>query len=225
VILEVSPGREPALSLETETPQDLTLALDPDLEIVTDLVKPMGLAVPFRGDLLTWRARLPESHRTVEIASSRHGLVLIVTPARGQATELFPETLSLPLASLELTEESPQASAPASSLRDKASLSYPEYPDIPAVTIEKDEAVDLSGLSQARLRRLELNTEKGTLHAVFDGIAKRVASGDRTSARDNRLTLYHTFRYSWRWGLVVVVATWLVSTTWAAFGVWKTLQG
>jgi hypothetical protein len=53
---------------------------------------------------------------------------------------------------------------------------------------------------------------------IFDGIAKRVATGDRTSARDNRLTLYHTFRYSWRWGLIAVVAAWLASMTWRRSG-------
>lgn len=224
VILEVSPGREPALSLETGTPQDLTLALGPDLEIVTDLIEPEGLTVPFRGDLLTWRARLPEARRTLEIASSGHGLVLIVTPARGQAAELFPETLNLPLAALELSEENPRERAPSSSLRARANLSYPEYPAIPAVAIEKDEAVDLQGFSQARLRHLALDPGKGTLHAVFAGTARRVASGDRTSVRDNRLTLYHTFRHSWRLGLLAVAATWLVSTTWAAFGAWRKLR-
>lgn len=227
-ILEISPGQEPALILEVETPQDLSLALGPDLELVTDLVEPEGLAIPFRGDLQTWRVRLPESRRTFEIASGEHGLVLIVTPARGQAAELFPENLKLPLASLELSEESPQEGPKerslVSSLRDKASLSYPEYPAVPAVTIEKDEAVGLGGLSRARLRSLALDAEKGTLHAVFDGIAERVATGDRTSARDHRLTLYHTFRYSWRWGLIAVVAVWLASTTWTAYGVWKKLQ-
>jgi hypothetical protein len=224
VILEVSPGQEPALSLEVETPQGLNLALGPDLELVAEFVKPEGLAVPFRGDLLTWRVRLPESRRTLAITSGTHGMVLIVTLARGQAAELFPERLKLPLASLELSEEDPQERSPTSSLRDKASLSYLDYPAVPAVTIEKDEAVDLSGLSQARLRSLALNPEKGTLQVVFDGIAQRVATGDRTSARDNRLTLYHTFRYSWRWGLIAATAAWLASTVWTAFGIWKKLQ-
>lgn len=224
VILEVSPSQEPALSLEVETPQNLNLALGSDLELVTEFVKAEGLAVPFQGDLLTWRVRLPESRRTLAITSGEHGMILIVTPARGQTAELFPERLKLPLASLELSEENPQEKSLASSLRDKASLSYLDYPAVPPVTIEKDEAIDLSGLSQAQLRSLELNAEKGTLHVVFDGIAKRVATGDRTSTRDNRLTLYHTFRYSWRWGLIAVAAMWLATTVWAVFGVWKKLQ-
>ncbi|HSJ74944.1 MAG TPA: TIR domain-containing protein, partial [Gemmatimonadales bacterium] len=226
VILEISPGREPALSLEVETPQNLNLTLGPDLELVTDHVEPEGLALPFRGDLQTWRVRLPKARRTFEVTSSKAGMVLIVTPARHQAAELFPEKLGLLLASLELTEEDPQARTRVSSLRDTARLSYPDYPDVQPVIIPKDEAVDFAGLRNARLRRLTLDDRKGTLHVVFEATATdRLASGDRTSARDNRLMLYHTFRYSWRWGLIAVAAAWLVSTTWAAFGVWKQLRG
>lgn len=223
VVLEVSPGREPALSLEIETPQDLSLALGPDLEVVTDFVEPAGIAVPFPGDLLTWRARLPEARRTLEITSGEHGLVLIVTPARDQLAKLFREPLDLPLASVELLEEDLEGRL-TSPLRDKASLSYPDYPAVPAVTLQKDEAVGLGGLSQARLRSLELDAGKGALRARFDGVAKRATSRSGAFASDRRLTLFHAFRYSWRWGTIAVAAAWIVSTSWVAFEARKKLQ-
>lgn len=224
VVLEISPGREPALSLDIETPQHLSLALGRDLELVADFIEPEGIAVPFQGDLLTWRARLPEGNRTLEITSGEHGLALIVTPARGQDAELFREPLDLPLDSVELLEEDLEGTL-TTPLRDKATLSYPDFPGIPAVTIEKDEFVGLGGLSQARLRSLELDTEKGgALRAHFDGKVEQAASRAGGFTRDHRLTLFHTFRYGWRWRLIAVAAAWLVSTTWAAFGVWKKLQ-
>ncbi len=222
-ILEVLPGQAPALSLEIETPQDLHLALGSDLEMVTEFIEPEGISVPFRGDLMTWRARLPEARRALEITSGEHGMILIVTPARGQVAELFRDPLDLPLASVELLAEDLEGTF-TSPLRDKASLSYPDYPAVPAVTIEKDEVVGLGGLSQARLRSLELDTEKGALRARFDGVVEHAASRAGAFASDHRLTLFHTFRHSWRWGLIAAVAAWLVSTTWAAFGIWKKLQ-
>ena len=223
VIFEISPGRETALSLEIGTPQELSLALGPDLELVTEFVEPEGIVVPFPGDLLTWRARLPEAHRTLEISSGEHGMLLIVTPARNQPAGLFREPLDLPLASVELLAEDLEGTF-TSPLSDKASLSYPDYPAVPAVTIEKDEAVGLGGLSQAQLRSLELDAEKGVLRARFDGIAEQATSRAGAFARDHRLTLFHTFRHSWRWGLIAAAAAWIVSTTWAALGVWKKLQ-
>jgi hypothetical protein len=223
VILEMSPGLESAVSLEVETPQDLNLSVGTNLELVADFVKPEGFTVPFQGDLLTYRARLPESRRSFEITSGEHGLALIVTPASDQLGELFADPLDLPLSSLEALQESLEG-ALVSPLRDKATLSYPEYPDVPAVTIDKDEVVGLGGLSQARLRSLDLDPKVGALRVRFDGIANRAASRSGEFARDHRLTLFHAFRYSWRWGLIAVVATWLASTTWAAFEVWKKLQ-
>lgn len=223
VVIEISPGREPALSLEMETPQNLSLALGPDLELVADFMKPEGIAVPFSGDLLTWRARLPEARRTLDIMSDEHGLVLIVTPARDQLAELFREQLELPLASVELLGENLEGEL-TSPLRDKASLSYPDYPAAPVVIIEKDEAVGFGGLSQARLTRLELDAKNGALRARFAGIAERATSKSGGFARDHRLTIADTFVYSRRWSLVAIVAAWLVSTTWAAVEVFKNLQ-
>jgi hypothetical protein len=224
VVLEISPGREPALSLEIETPQKLSFVVGPDLEIVTDFIKPEGITVPFPGDLLTWRARLPESRRSLEITSGEHGMVLIVTPTQDQAAQLFREPLDLPLASVETLEENLEGTL-TSPLRDNVTLSYPDYPGIPAVTIEKDEAVGLGGLSQARLRSLTFDAGKGALRARFDGVVKHAASrSGELPANDHRLTLYHTFRYSWRWRLIGMVAVGIASAALAAFEIWNKLR-
>ncbi len=222
VVLEVSPGREPALGIEIAAPQELiSLALDGlDLELVADLVEPAGLAVPFSGSPLTWRARLPESRRTLDLTSSGQGLILVVTPERGRPADLFRQPLDLPLAAVELLMEDLEGPL-ASPLRERATLTYPDYPGVPPVTIESDEALGLGGLSQARLRSLAFDTEIGALRARFDGIAKRATSRAGEFDHDHRLTLFHTFRYSWRWGPIAIAAAWLFSTTWAAFEVWK----
>ncbi|HBL28414.1 MAG TPA: hypothetical protein DD490_16400 [Acidobacteria bacterium] len=224
VILEVSPGREPSLSLEIETPQALSLTLRPDLEIVTDLVEAEGVRVPFSGGPLTWRARLPASRPTFELRSGATGLVLILTPARGQAGGIFRDPLDLPLASVELLAEDLEG-ALTSPLRDQASLTYPGYPAAPAVTIEKEEAVGLAGLSQARLTRLALDPEKGAMDVRFDGIVERAASKSGDFVADHRLTVADTFLYSRRWKLIALAAAWLVSTTWAAFEARRQLRG
>jgi len=220
VILEVSPGRPPALRLEIGTPQELNLLLGRDLKFVADFVEPEGIALPFPGNLHTWRAQLPEGRRTLHLTSGEQGLVLIVTAARG--TQLFRSPLDLPLASVELLQEELEGPL-TSALRDKARLSYPEYPAIPAVTIEPDEAIGLGGLAQTRLQSLDFDTGQGMLRARLDGIAERATSRAGAFTRDHRLTLFHTFRYSWRWGLIAVAAAWLVSTTLAAVEVWKKL--
>ena len=89
--------------------------------------------------------------------------------------------------------------------------------------IEKDEAVGLGELSQSRLKSLAFDAGKGVLRVRFDGIVGHAASKSGEFTRDHRLTLYDTFRYRWRWGLIALAAVWLVSTA-AALGVRKKLQ-
>lgn len=223
VVLEASPGREPAVSAEIGTPQDLHLALGQDLELVADLVKPDGIHLPFPGDLLTFRARLPEAHRMIEVTSGEHGLVLIVTPPRDQLAGLFAEPLDLPLSSVEMLEEDLDGRL-VTPLRDKATLSYPDYPDIPAVTLKQEDAVGLGGLSDARLLSFRFDTEKGALRATFDGKARRVNTLAGALKTDRRLTLFQTLRYDWLWQAMAAAATWLVATTWAVFKAWQEIR-
>ena len=72
--------------------------------------------------------------------------------------------------------------------------------------------------------RSSADAGKGALRALFDGVAERATSRSGEFASDRRLTLFHTFRYSWRWGTIAVAAAWIVSTTWVAFEARKKLQ-
>jgi len=223
VILEVSPSREPAVSLEIETPQSLHIAVGPALELTADFAMPEGIPVPFQITPLTWRARIPKG-RLLDVTSSERGLVLIVTPARGRAEDVFPEKPELPLTSLELLEENLRSGDLASPLSGPATLSYPDYPDVPPVTIQPNEKLGLGGLERATLTHLSFDAGKSVLQVGFDGIAERPVSQAGEFVRDHRLTLFHTVRHRWRWALIAVAGAWLVSTSWTVFEVWKKLQ-
>src|SRR5262249_51593014 len=153
---------------------------------------PESFAVPFQGDLQIYRVRLPEGDRTLEITSGERGMALVVTPAGNQPAKLFPE--ALPLASIELLAEDLKKGALGSPLRDKATLSYPDYPDIHAVSIEPENLVGLGQLSKARLTGLDFDAKQGALHARFDGSARHATSLAGAFPSDHRLTLYDTFR-------------------------------
>ncbi len=219
VVLEIFPGRKPVLSLETETPQDLTFELSSDLELVTSFVEVEGIALPFSGDLLTYRARLAEApSRTFEITSGKHGLTLIVTLEPTHTTELFHEPLDLPLASMELLQEDLEGVL-ISPLRGETTLRYPAFPAIQAVKIQQGELLGLSGLSQARLSSLDFDAKADGLKAQFDGIARRVSSRSGATISDLRPTLFDIFRHGWYW--LPAAACWFVATAWAAFNVWQ----
>lgn len=222
VILEISSDPDPALTFELTTRQQLTLALAPTIELVTDLLKPEGIDLPLQANPLTFRAHLPESRRMLDLTGSEHGLVLVLTPPPNQLGGLFREKLDLPLTSIQLLEEDLGGEL-ETSLRDTATLKYPEYPTISAVEIAQHEVIDLNGLTKTRLHHLEITTsgERAALHATLEGIAEHAKTRAGDFVTDHRLTLFHTFRYSWRWEALVVFALWLIPTTWAAYEVWK----
>jgi hypothetical protein len=222
VVLAISPGREPALRVEIETPLKLQLPTVPDLEIVADQAKPESIAVPFSGDLLTYMARMPEARRPIEVMSSGNGMDLTVTPPQNQASKLFYEPLNLPIGSVKLEEDS--EGTPSSSLSDQATLTYPEYKTIKPLVIKAHDAMDLSGLSQAQLTSLDFDAKQGTLNARFVGVVGGAFSHDGESTSDLRLTMSETLRNSPRWETIAIAAMWILSTTWAGFEVWKKLQ-
>lgn len=231
VIVEVPPDPEPTVNLKIVEPRKLDLvAVGPEVEVVADLTQPEGITVPFPGSPQTYRARLPESRRTVEISSGAEGLTLILTPPRQSSAEVFSEELNFPLASVEILTEDLDGNL-ISPLRDQATLSYPKFPNVPAAILKRGELIGLEGLSQARLLSLsvdkvkdEKGNERSALRASFDGIVKRAKGKAGEFPRDHRLTLFDTFRHSSRWGWIIAALAWAVPTTWAGFEAWKKLQ-
>jgi len=84
---------------------------------------------------------------------------------------------------------------------------------MPATSIEAGEAVGLKELLRARLASLDFDARKDAFKPRFYGLAPPATSRDGTSIKDYRLTLSDTFRYSPRWQLIGVAASWLVATT------------
>jgi hypothetical protein len=108
VVLEVSAGRDPALRLNIDKPQHLSLPLNTGLELEAEFARLEGIAVPFAGDILTYRVQLPEAHPLFDFTSSDRGLILTWTPPRGWPAEVFREPLDLPVTSLNLVAEEPE---------------------------------------------------------------------------------------------------------------------
>lgn len=230
VILEVPADPEPTVNFEVPEARSFSLsAVGPVVEVTADLTRPAGLPLPFSGTPLTYRARLPESRRTVEVESGP-GLTLLLTPPRQPGAKVFRNELDLPLAGVEVLDH--LEGDFASPLRGPAKLSYPDYPTVPAVTLEAGSFFGLAGLSEASLRSLSIGKvkdedgrETAALVARFEGVVDRAEGKSGELRRDHRLTRFDTFRHSSRWGWIAAAAAWALSTTLAAREIWKKLHG
>lgn len=231
VIVEIPADSELVVQLEIPGPRTLTLtAVGPDVELLADLTRPEGIGLPFPGSPQTYRAHLPESRRTVEIESGPKDLTLILTPPRQPAPQVFRAELDLPLAGVELLGQDLEGGF-VSPLRDKATLSYPDFPTVPAVTLEPGSLLGLAGLSQARLRSLSIGkvkdkngNETAALLASFDGIVEHAEGKAGDFRRDLRLTRFDTFHHSNRGATIAAAAAWALSTAMAAWEIWKKLH-
>lgn len=138
------------------------------------------------------------------------------------STVRWPFRLSPSLTKIELIQENLEGEF-VTPLRSDGTLSYPDYPNIPAVTIDEKEFVGLGELDKTRLVDLELDTENGALRLGLEGIFDRATTRSGEFREDHRLTLFQKIRHGWRWGLLTTVALWLLSTTWLGYERWKKL--
>lgn len=239
--IHLAPGADVAIAVSDETPpeitidvgskQELAIAIHEDVEFTTDLVDLEGQAVPAAvGDLVTYRAQLSPAASLLQVRSRPLGLVLVVSPPVGEPVgEFFQEAGNIPLTSVTLLDESVDGT-PQSPLLGEGTLTYPDYPSVSPVTVDRGEFVALGGLARFRLKKLQVlqdividaTTDERThgLAVRLDGIVQQVRSGDPEFQADHRLTLFDTLRYSWRWSFAIA-ASWILLTTGFAHARWK----
>ncbi len=224
VLLAVTSGRGLDVVVQVDTPQSLAIPVYGEVRIVTDGVDLEGIAAPSSaGDLKTYRATFAAPDRMLEVESSDRGCTLVFTPAPGRSIGDVFTRQPIPLAGLDLLEER-LGGGVATPLLAAGQLSYPELPAIAAVAVARDELVGLGALEKFRLRGIELDAEAPGLKLRLDGIAGKVRTAAGEFRADHRLTVFHHFRYSWRWTLLAVVAVWAVATTRGARELWKGLS-
>jgi hypothetical protein len=173
------------------------------VELVTDLVRPGGIDVPYSGDLLTYRARLAEPRTRIEVESGAQGLVILVTPTAGRLAEVFADRLELPVSSVELLGE--DRDGKPGSMVGTAPLSYQVW-----------NAQIVIAKTRPRLRMAPpVGEPQFAQRSTRPCAARRDRHAGWGDLREERcLTLYQRVRHSWRWWPSPKV--WLLSTSWAA---------
>jgi hypothetical protein len=219
VVLAAHSGNAVDVTVEVETPQSFTVPIHGNVEIVTEFVELEGVEAPVDGDLLRWRAELKEAYKTLTVESGDDGLALVLTPAASSSGAVFTENAT-PLAAVQLLYESLEGDLQTPLLAD-ATLAYPDFPGVAAVTLAEADLVGLDELEDFRLEGVTLDDETGGLKLRFDGVVGELGSTDGVFHTDRRLTLMERLYHSKRWSLAAVAGVWLLTTT---FGVYSTLR-
>ncbi len=212
VVLAVRRGREIMVHLEAAAAQPLEVLIDRELELETRFVELVGEGLPpTPGPRVTYRAVPHENDRRLEITSAGRRLALVLTPALRQPAEaLLPGVTNLPVAALNLLDETPDgklvtplceraphghppqqdsgAEVPLSA-GGAGTLEYLDYRGVRQVAIEPQDYVVLGDLEGFRLDRLVFDTGASCWALDVRGSAGRLETG----GEDRRLSRFQRY--------------------------------
>ena len=214
-------ARELEITTDLDRARSMTIAVESGIDIDVELADLEGVVLPPDGDYLTYRARFAEPDTWLDLRF-QDGMTVVFVPPAGKANDLFVSS-PIPVAAVELLYESLEGKL-ESPLLSEARLSYPEFPELPAVTIPADELLGIGELGTAQLKGLALDAEAGGLRLTFDGVAGKARSTDRAFSRDYRLTVWDRFAHGKLWNRLAAVAIWVLSTALVGLERWRTLS-
>lgn len=239
VAIGLAPGRVPVLTLELSGHKfTLDVPIEHDLEVVADLVDATSTAVALTPGLVRYTGTLHDAPRhVVRIETRERGAVLVAALTGKSLGAAFLSRERFPVESVQIDKETLDGAAMTALLAD-SSLSYLDYPAMPARMIPKDNAIILEQMSEAHVRglRLEALDSPGPLGSTpaikltVEGNLMRgaVGTGDRGHPEepnrgrwsDPRLTVYEMLTQR-PLRLATVATAWVVATLLPAYVSWK----
>ena len=239
VAIGLAPGRVPVLTLELSGHQfTLDVPIEHDLEVVADLMDATSTGVEGTPGLVRYTGTLHDAPRhVVSIETRERGAVLVAALTGKSLGAAFLSRERFPVESVQINKETLDGAAMTALLAD-SSLSYLDYPAMPARMIPKDNAIILEQMAEAHVRGLRLEAldssdPRGPTPAIkltVEGNLMRgaVGTGDRGHPEepnrgrwsDPRLTVYDLLTQR-PVRLATVATAWVVATLLPAYVRWK----
>jgi TIR domain len=233
--------RNPVLTLELSGhPLTLDIPIEHTLDVVADLVEVGPTPVSGTPGLVRFGGTLSDAPRHVaRLETSDRGAVLVATRTEGSLGAAFNRQDRFPVESVRLDKETRGGVATTALLGD-ASLSYPDAPTIPGLSVPKDNAIILERMENAQVRGLRLahfkpSASGAAVPAIMVTVEGQLVRGEVGAGdpghpdqpnqgrwSDPRLTAYDVITNG-RWKLAAAAAAWTATTLGAAYLGWRKL--
>ncbi|HBA72078.1 MAG: hypothetical protein A2X82_02695 [Geobacteraceae bacterium GWC2_55_20] len=219
VTLETNESSYPNLTIRVDEQQsNAVLTMQKRFLLISIQGQLSGInQIPYEADSLTFRVRLPSHHSSVEITGQPHSLILAVV---GSKDTNFFSMEELPIRSIDFTHQE-GIGGPQTSLIGEGTITYPDYSQIKTVRFKAPDSVDLDYLDKFSITQMSLDPMAKGIRLKLRGVAGLLKTGSRKFPTDHRLTYLDTFWQSQKLSVLVIIISWVITTTVGMYKLYK----
>ncbi|NIR47461.1 hypothetical protein GWO43_03175 [candidate division KSB1 bacterium] len=224
ITLEVTDSQTNVLTIKVDRQaSSAALSFHQPFQLITSYIRIGGItSMPFAADLLTYKARLPNHSRDVEIKSQPHSLAFILTLSPEKTTDLFYKG-GIPVTSLDFIRQD-ETGNPVTALVKGGEIAYPDYPKIETVAFQAPDFIGLDQLEKFRIEEIALNREPKGIRLRLNGTAGHIRTGSRAFPKDHRLTLFDRLWQNPQLMILFSIVVWVFLTTVGAYRLYKEVK-
>jgi hypothetical protein len=179
--------------------------------------------LPYQGDSLTYRARLPNHSPVVEVVGQHRSLVLTVTIPPHEKGNLFFRG-GIPITTVDFTRQHARGDPETTLLKD-GEIAYPEYPKVPNVPFRASEFIAFSQLDRFSIEEMTLEPSSLSIRLRLNGLVGQVRTGSKAFSVDHRLTRFDTLLQNPRLMVLFSIVIWVLPTTLGGYRLYREMRG
>ncbi len=216
-------GKKTGLTIQVKSQDTVTLSIHKPFKLIADQVELGDIATPFGNqDELTYRVTLSEQASWLAVTALPSGLILAPTFASSQSTTSF--FSGIPVAAMDFSKQDPSGER-ISALTGEGSISFPDFPHLGTVPVNKDDAIGLEQLDRFTIKEISLVSQSDGLHLIGSGMVKQVRTKVGQIPIQHSLTVLDALWHNARLGVVLTIIATVFTTSLGAYRLWKELHG
>jgi hypothetical protein len=171
--------------------------------------------------VLSYRVRLLESGRSIEIDGNGDGPVMSVRFSSSQPVSLLPPDRTIPVTTLTF-ERQDEFGNRTTALTGEGKIQYPGYPELGEVLFKPPDVIDLDRLERFHITQLSLDPESRGIRIAGEGIVDRFMRKRGDFLKDCRMTAFDVLWHHPRLMLLLAIIGWILPTS---IGLYKFYRG
>jgi len=216
---EIHDSKKEGFTVHVADQDTVTLSTRKPFKLIADQAELRDMALPFRQqDELTYRVTLPEQASVIRITALPSGLILAPTFAASQSAGSFFGGISI--AAMDFSKQHPSGER-VSALTGQGTISFPDYPHLGTVPVNKDDAIGLEQLDRFTIKEIRLISQSGDLYLIGNGMAKQVRTKSGQIPIQHRLTALDALWHNARLVVFVTIISAVLTASLGAYRLWK----